>query len=40
MPKKIEKMVTAMKRQGMSEDRAYAIATAQYKKMQIKKRGK
>lgn len=39
MPKKIEKMVKAMKKQGMSTDKAYAIATAQYKKMQIRRKG-
>lgn len=39
MPKKVEKMVNAMQRQGMSKNRAYAIATAQYKKMKIKKKG-
>ena len=37
MPKKVEKIVKALKREGMAEQRAYAIANATYNKMKIKK---
>jgi hypothetical protein len=39
MPKKVEKMVKAMRAQGMDKNKAYAIATTQYNKMKIKKKG-
>jgi hypothetical protein len=39
MPKKVEKMVKAMRAQGMDKNKAYAVATAQYNKMKIKKKG-
>jgi hypothetical protein len=39
MPKKIKQMVKAMQKQGMDKNKAYAIATAQYNKMKIKKKG-
>jgi hypothetical protein len=37
MPKKVEKIVKALKDKGMSEQKAYAIANATYNKMKIKK---
>jgi hypothetical protein len=39
MPKKVEKMIKAMRAQGMSKNKAYAVATAQYNKMKIRKKG-
>jgi hypothetical protein len=43
MPKKLEKMVSSMKKKGMPESRAYAIATSVLQKkglMKIAKKGK
>lgn len=37
MPKKVEKIVKALKKRGMAAGKAYAIANASYNKMQIKK---
>lgn len=36
MPKKLEKIRKAVQKKGKSKDQAYAIATAQYKKMKKK----
>lgn len=43
MPKKLEKMVKSMKREGMEPSKAYAIATSVLQKkglMKIAKKGK
>lgn len=37
MPKQVEKMVKAMKKKGMAEDKAYAMATAMHNKKKKKK---
>lgn len=38
MPKKLEEIRKAVQRSGKSKDQAYAIATAQYKKLVAKSR--
>jgi len=38
MPKKLEEMVRALIKRGKTEKQAWAIATAQYKKMQARRR--
>ena len=43
MPKKLEKIVSSMNKQGMAESKAYAIATSVLQKkglMKIAKKGK
>ena len=40
MPKKLEKCVAKVKKQGKSESSAYAICTAATKKKKPKKKGK
>lgn len=36
MPKKVEEIVAALKKDGYKEDQAWAIAQAQYRRMQQK----
>ena len=38
MPKKVEEIVKALKRQGKSDKQAWAIAQATYKKLKAKKK--
>lgn len=40
MPKKLEEIRKAVQRSGKGKSQAYAIATASYKKMKGKKKGK
>lgn len=40
MPKKLEEIRKAVERSGKSKEAAYAIATAQYKKLKGKKKKK
>lgn len=39
MPKDVEKMVSAMKNQGMNEQMAYALATKTYNNKKFLKKG-
>ncbi len=40
MPKKVHEIAKALQRQGYSEEKAWRIANAQYKKMKSKRKGK